>query len=185
MFGFTWEIRALVSKSFVQRKTVVTKEYKIKYKALEKVCTKIHEIKKAHICSGFLFSEITTNDRDGGVQISEKIFTDINVISQQRPRVGVAMFAHSYHYSQSNHMHLFQKHVLMLRQHTHFRLIPLKSSFLSWFCFWEHSSSLSTTTLIPLSLFPLLSCLAAPLSPSMYAIPKPLELFSYSLSFYL
>lgn len=81
MFGFTWEIRTLVSKSFVQRKTVVTKEYKIMYKALEKVCTKIHEIKKAHICSGFLFSEITTNDRNGGVQISEKIFTDINFIS--------------------------------------------------------------------------------------------------------
>lgn len=65
----------------MQRKTVVTKEYKIMYKALEKVCTKIHEIKKAHICSGFLFSEITTNDRNGGVQISEKIFTDINFIS--------------------------------------------------------------------------------------------------------
>lgn len=46
MFGFTWEIVALVSKSFVQRKSVVTTEYKIMYKALEKVCTKIHEIEK-------------------------------------------------------------------------------------------------------------------------------------------
>lgn len=55
MFGFTWEIRVLVSKSFVQRETVVTTEYKIMYKTLEKVCTKIHEIKKAHICSGILF----------------------------------------------------------------------------------------------------------------------------------
>lgn len=99
MFGFTWEIRVLVSKSFVQRETIVTTEYKIMYKALEKVCTKIHEVKEAHICSGLLFSEIITHDRDGGIQVKRKIFADWNLIGQQRPSLWVAMFEHSYHYS--------------------------------------------------------------------------------------
>ena len=83
----------------MQRETVVTTEYKIMYKALEKVCTKIHEIKKAHICSRPLFSEIITQDRDGGIQISKMTFADRNLNSQQRPRVGAAIFAHSYHCS--------------------------------------------------------------------------------------
>lgn len=56
----------------MQRETIVTTEYKIMYKALEKLCTKIHEIKEAHICSGLLFSEIITHDRDGGIQIKKK-----------------------------------------------------------------------------------------------------------------
>lgn len=52
------------------------------YKALEKVCTKIHEIKKAHICSGLLFSEIIIHDREGGIQINKKIFADQNLIGK-------------------------------------------------------------------------------------------------------
>ena len=47
---------------------------------------------------------------------------------------------------------------------------------------WELSSSLSTTTLIPLSVFFYL--LAAALGPSVYTISKALESFSYILSFY-
>lgn len=66
----------------MQRETVVTTEYKIMYKALEKVCTKIHEIKKAHICSGLLFSEIIIHDREGGIQINKKIFADQNLIGK-------------------------------------------------------------------------------------------------------
>lgn len=44
MFGFTWEIRNLVSKSFVQRTTAVIAEYEIVYKALEKEFIKLHKI---------------------------------------------------------------------------------------------------------------------------------------------
>lgn len=65
------------------------------YKALEKVCTKIHEIKKKYICSGILFSEVTINGMDKGIQINEKIFTINNFISQWHVRVGVAIFVYS------------------------------------------------------------------------------------------
>lgn len=82
MFGFTGEIRALVSKSFVQRKTVVATEYNVIYKALEKLYTKIHKTKKKHLCSGFLFSEIAANDMDNGIQINDTIHTDNNFTSQ-------------------------------------------------------------------------------------------------------
>lgn len=51
---------------------MVTTEYKVMYKALEKLYTKIHEIKKKHICSGFLFSEIIANDMDRGLQIKKR-----------------------------------------------------------------------------------------------------------------
>lgn len=44
------------------------------YKALEKGCTKINEIKKKYICSGLLFSEVTINDMDKGIQINEVIY---------------------------------------------------------------------------------------------------------------
>lgn len=112
---------------------------------------------------GFLFSEITTKDKDKGVQINEKIFTDNNYqllkVKGRSGNICTQLISTS-----SSTTFIHSDITFTINVDYPWILSPLMV------LFWVCSSSLSITTLILLSLFPVPACLPALLSSSVWAI---------------
>lgn len=83
MFGFTWEIRALVSKSFVKEKLWLQQNIKSCTRHLRKYVQRYMKLKRSTYALDFSFwNNRKWHGQPHDIQINRKIHTDNNFASQ-------------------------------------------------------------------------------------------------------